>query len=538
MTTREAPSGASGPSALTRLAQLAESRPLVVFGVVFSSLWLLFDAVILSPNYGGEDIYYFKDPGINFVEHLGFVSRFTFGNPTFAYASYSQYPPVYPFLFGLYAKLFGVSVAANQLFNTLVGLAVGISGYCALEPALRAVNRRWSKWVAALVLAVCVALSFFRPEADRPDGMATAVALWALILIRTELRPSRAIAAGALCAATFFISPYVAIWTSIVAAILVIAQEKTLDRIARTGAWAVLGAVAAGAVALGLIALLLPGWLAQFAGVFTGATTHNETGGGYFVALLHGDLKGWLAGFSNIGDTRSSLITLAIAQIALLAALVWNGLAARRGDIPWAGLWITALVLVSPACIVFAPYQANYMRVTASMLLAAAAGITLLMPASTRPGYAIAILAGFLGLSLMSGPNGLREVLIRTTTGPSLKRAEAYIATHRTEFAGPGALMAAAPQSYMLWRQEGVRPLTTAYSGFKTPDDRARLTHVALSYIGSGDPSKPAMPDWPVAGEFSLSWSPSTPPRPRVLGLTLSRSSQTWESAIYSRQAK
>jgi hypothetical protein len=510
----------------------------VVFGVLFSILWVLFDAIFLAPNYGGEDIYYFKDPGINFVEHLGFVSRFTFGNPTFAYASYSQYPPVYPFLFGLYAKLFGVSVASNQLFNTLVGLGVGVSGYFALEPALRTVTPRWSKWVAALVLVVCVAFSFFRPENDRPDGMATAVALWVLILIRTRLTPSHALAAGALCAATFFVSPYVAIWTSIVAAILVIAQEKTLDRIVRTGAWAVFGAVAAGAVALGLIALLLPGWLAQFTGVFTGATTHNETGGGYFVALLHGDIKGWFAGFSNVGDMRPNLITLAIAQLALMAALVWNGLAARRGDIPWAGLWIAALVLVSPACIVVAPYQGNYMRVTASMLLAAAACMTLLMPASARPGYAIAILAGFLGLNLMWAPEGLREVLIRTATGPSLKRAEAYIATHRTEFEGPGALMAVAPQSYMLWRQEGVRPLTIAYSGFSAPEDRARLTHVALSYIGSGDPSKPTMPGWPVAGEFSLSWSPSTPQKPRMFGLALSRSSQTWESAIYSRQAK
>ncbi len=521
-----------------RISAVVKSNPLLVFAVLFSALWLLLDLVLLAPRFGGEDIYYFKDPGANFAQHLGFVSRFTFGNPTFQYATYSQYPPVYPFIFGLYAKIFGVSLVSNQVFNTLVGLLAGVSGYYVLRPALAALGARWSVLAAGLVFAVSVAFSFFQPETDRPDAMAVAMGLWALVLIRSGLNTPRAIAAGAICAATFFVSPFVAIWTSIVAAILVAAWEGSLKQIVRVGAWAVLGAVGAGILALAVIAVILPGWLAHFSGVFTGATTHNETGGGYFTALLHGDLRGWLAGFSNIKLTLPSLLTLVIAELGLLAAVCWNWVQARRGDVPWSGLWVAALVVVSPACLIIAPYQSNYMRLTAAMLLAGAACLTLLMPARAKPGYAIAIVAAFLCLNLMSAPELIREDLIRTTTRASLQRAKLYIDSHRADFDKPGSYFAVAPVTYMLWRQEGLRPLTITYSGFKAPEDRARLASLALTYIGSGDPEKPAAPDWPISDEFAPTWTPQLPQRPRLLKLPLSRGSQTWESAIYSRQAK
>src|ERR1700691_4363774 len=83
---------------------------------VFAVAWFCVDALLVPPGFGHTDIYYFKDSGINFAEGLGLTTRFTYGNPTFAYRDYAHYPPVYPLLFGLYAKLAGVTALSNQIF--------------------------------------------------------------------------------------------------------------------------------------------------------------------------------------------------------------------------------------------------------------------------------------------------------------------------------------------------------------------------------------------------------------------------------------
>ena len=98
--------------------------------------WLIVDGLLLPPSFGGTDIYYFKDPGINWATGLGFDSRFTFGNPTFDYNIYAQYPPLYPALFGLFSKLLGISALASQIFNATLGVALGVAGFLALKPAL------------------------------------------------------------------------------------------------------------------------------------------------------------------------------------------------------------------------------------------------------------------------------------------------------------------------------------------------------------------------------------------------------------------
>ncbi len=54
-----------------------------LFFVALALAWLICDALLLSPAFGSLDIYYFKDPGANFAQGLGFVSRFTYGNPSF-----------------------------------------------------------------------------------------------------------------------------------------------------------------------------------------------------------------------------------------------------------------------------------------------------------------------------------------------------------------------------------------------------------------------------------------------------------------------
>ena len=91
------------------------------------------------------------------------------------------------------------------------------------------------------------------------------------------------------------------------------------------------------------------------------------------------------------------------------------------------------------------------------------------------------------------------------------------------------------PSNYILWREKGLRPLTTTYSGLADPKSRERLRYVAVSYGGSGNPMQPHKPSWLAEPEYKLVLQPKLPQYASIFGLHVSRSSQTWESGIYIR---
>jgi hypothetical protein len=82
-----------------------------------------------------------------------------------------------------------------------------------------------------------------------------------------------------------------------------------------------------------VVAALLRDWFPAFIGVLTGATTHNEIGGGYFLALLKGDVRTWVSGFP-LAQFYVGLAKLLAVQGVLAGALV---LARVRFHVSWAG---------------------------------------------------------------------------------------------------------------------------------------------------------------------------------------------------------
>jgi hypothetical protein len=126
--------------------------------LIFIAAWFCVDGILIAPDFGQLDIYYFKDAGINFAEGLGLTTRFTYGNPTFAYRDYAQYPPIYPLTFGLYAKAAGVSALSNQLFNSLVAMLAGVAGFLALRPIIaRTVSGRSRAWLEPVIAIASIA---------------------------------------------------------------------------------------------------------------------------------------------------------------------------------------------------------------------------------------------------------------------------------------------------------------------------------------------------------------------------------------------
>jgi hypothetical protein len=518
---------------------LTSRRPLRsgVLLTVLALAWIVLDALCIPPGFGNTDIYYFKDAALNFAQGQGLVTRFTFGNPQFVYRDFSMYPPLYPALFGVWARLTGVSLWSSQLFNTCISVATGMLVYVALRRVVRAEGQ--AAGLGGVLVFLCAAsliTGFFAPAADRPDALGVMWGVGAILLSTAVGSRWRAVLAGVLCALALFTSPFAGLWTSLAIAACILgtsvgsaaALKAACGRLLLLG----LGGVGTGLLVLGALNVLLPGWFDGFFGVATGSKTNNETGGGYFLSLLHGDVRTWLHAFPfDLPSFYLGLAKLVAVQLALLGWILLNG--AGRGPV-WR---LAPLLLCSPLCLLTSPYQSNYLPMTAALALAAWGAFAPSVRGEASYPAASFITAAFAAVVMLGLPFVARDEIIRCSAGPSIDRAITYIAAHRSELAAADTLIVVSPTIYMLWRQEGLHPLISAYSGFNDGANRAHVKYVALSYPGSGDALRPQWPPWLDNREYFPVSSPALPQLAAVLGLRASRSSQTWESEVLQRRA-
>jgi hypothetical protein len=511
--------------------------------VTLALAWVLVDGVLLPPAFGQTDIYYFKDAGINFAEGRGLTTRFTYGNPSFAYRDYAHYPPVYPLLFGWYARAAGVSARSNQIFNSIIASLVGVLGFLALRPLCMAgrhpVHRVWME-IALAAASIVTGLCYLSD--DRPDGLAVAFGLGALMLSIRGRSSSSAVAAGALCALAAFTSPFAGVWTccAVTAGVCLAGgfpPHRPLSRVVQIG----LGGLGAALAALLLLRAFLPGWFDGFLGVATGSDSHNETGGGYFLALLHGDLATWWSGFGYSGaESYAPLARLAVVAAGLVCVIATDFRQSGGGRDASRHM---ALLALAPMALVIAPYQANYATITAALLIGAwasaeaarfAAGSALRSAPDNRA--AMIVIAVFCCNVIVTAPFEARELAVRSRTGGSMQRAVAFLATHRELLEAGTGYAAVSPAEYILWRQLKLHPLINIYSGFRDPQRRKAVRILALSYPGSSNLSLPQAAPFFPAGEYATGFEPVLPQPATLLGLRLSRSSQTWESAVLIRR--
>lgn len=515
----------------------SKANPILLCSFLSSAAWFVIEGFVLPPNFGGIDMYFFKDAGINFAQGLGLVTRFTFGNPSFEYQAYAVYPPVYALLFGYFVKLFGISAITNQIFNSAISLLLGVAAFLAIRPLASSFPARFAPYILAAILVIAVFTGFFFPESDRPDGLGVCFGLLALIVLNRGTNRQNEFVAGAICGIALMTSPFAGIWASMAVALVVVARPYTKSGLRRVPARLFLAASGGFAVvmlAVAVMAGLLPDWLPAFLGVLTGTTTHNETGGGYFLALLRGDVETWASGFPiGLSGYYVWLAKLLAVQGALIGALV---LSRFRFGLGWQGWPLVALLAASPLCLIISPYQVNYPPMTSALLLGAAASMIIGMAPGPRRYYAAAIAIGFAIVSMLSIPYKSREAIIRLETRPSLERALNFIARNKTAFDRSDQFLAVSPATYIIWRQAGLRPLTTVFSGFDDPGNRKSLAHVALAYPGSQDPFSPQRPRWLTSDEYHIEYQPDLPQLATLLGWQVSGSSQTWESAIYERR--
>ena len=414
-------------------------------------------------------------------------------------------------------------------------MALGLAGFLAVKPLIGREFPRLAPVLLGSLLVISVVASLFLPGVDRPDGLGICLGLVALIVLHRSAPGPGAVVAGVLCGVALLVSPYAGGFALIVVGIVVLDRhwrEEGLAAAIGGGLRTAAGAFGVLIVGAGLMVLFFPAWLPAFAGVFLGTTTQNETGGGYFLALLRGEFRVWLGAFP-VGDPYYfvALAKFVFVLVVLVAAAIVDCLRSGRTAF---GSAIVPLIVISPLCLIVMPYQGNYPPMSAVLVLGAIAGVALGIAPRSRRIYAVAVLVGFAGTCLLSLPERVRDTNVRIATRASMKPALEAIGQVRDRL-GDGYL-AVSPANYILWRQEGLRPLITTYSGLGLPENRQRLLYVAASYGGSGDRMMPQLPPWLTDSEFRLAHQPNLPQQVNILGLFVTNSSWTWESALYRRK--
>jgi hypothetical protein len=515
---------------------IADPRRLVV--LVLAMAWIVLDAGVVPPAFGDPDVYYFKDAALNFAQGQGLVTRFTYGTPGFDYRDFATYPPLYPWLFGIWSRFAGVSIFSNQVFNTLVAALVGIMVFTAVGLLLRSARLRIPGRYLVLLCILAIATGFFGPPADRPDGLGVALGVAGIVLSASAGSGWMNLLGGALCCLTVFTSPFAGIWTclaslaGIVGVSLWDARER--GRGARRLLWVASGGLGMAAVIVAALRLWLPGWFDGFLGVATGARTNNETGGGYFIALLLGHVATWAHAFPlALPSFYLGLAKLAVVQTALVCWIVTDRIRAGAGSPAWR---LIPLLLLGPLPLLTSPYQGNYPPMAAALLLAAWCAFAAQMPQESRrlaARTALVAVAVVMGLGL---PLVARDLAIRRAAGPSIERAEAFISAHHAELFAPDALVAVSPTTYMLWRQAGLHPLITVYSGLDDARNRERVRYVCLAYPGSSAALHAQRPAWLDDQEYRTVFRAALPQLATVLGHPISHSSQTWEPELLERR--
>lgn len=400
------------------------------------AIWLAFCIVTVQYEvaFPGPDVSQFKGPGVYFAQHglLGGINL-PFSPPNVP-AVYAFYPPVYPFVFGLWCKLVGVSLQASTIFDLLIRTLRALAIVGLLKPLIKKSDARGWLFVATMLLLVSLAPN----NEDRPDelGLLFGLASW-LVLSRGQ----SALAGGVLLGLSGATSPAAGLFSAI--GVVFICRT-------RTNAWraTVTTAVASVVTALATIVpivMLDPTAISRFmTGVRFNAVPYNQFGS-----------PGLPAGADFAQFLRHNVVHLKGGAALFPLLLILGGLtmwswkkadeAVRRAVFPA----LAAAVVFLPITIAVFPKEPIYPWFTCAGLVIVVFGLTL-----SHKRYRAVQVAIVCGMALFLGREG--KMMYDAFHRPASQTLEAAQARLLSEVPST-ARIAGWPDT--IFTLSGVRPL-------------------------------------------------------------------------------
>lgn len=166
-------------------------KPLSIYGKWVISLtlglWALVTGfiVLTECRFPGSDVFLFKEAAVNFALKSRLVAANLVYMPLDMELPFAHYPPVYPTVFGLWMKVFGIGLKQSLLFECFVrGLRSFLLGALIWRYLKTAFNDKQTRgWAAASVFFLFL-LSLVSTDDDRPDelGLVFGLSSWWLLL--------------------------------------------------------------------------------------------------------------------------------------------------------------------------------------------------------------------------------------------------------------------------------------------------------------------------------------------------------------------
>jgi hypothetical protein len=330
----------------------------IAFGLV---VWILI-FWIAAPRQAGTDVFVYRDAGCNLALGRGFYSLGLPGTDDFQSHLFASNGPAVPFLFGLFALLFGCNGYADTFFELLFAAMATLAVAALMEPAI---NRQW-KLIVAVLLGLVLPAGLVVTEADRPDMPSFAIFVFACLLARSQRRQLSHLVApvvAGLCALFFPFGGAIcglAVW-----AIVITATELNIRQQRKELAVVTLKLIGGFLLPIAVVMVFYraadpTAWLRFVGNGFgaqsgIGAVFHNGYGQLFYHAIFS-------SGPYSISLVFSSLV-VAVMVCYFSIKQIYHHFELREVILAM----VIVIMILSP--IVFFPKQNNYMAWTRSALL-------------------------------------------------------------------------------------------------------------------------------------------------------------------------
>jgi hypothetical protein len=514
----------------------------MVFAVGIA-LWMVF-IFFSPPRLPGGDVTCFKDPGINLAQGKGLVEIATPGNPTLTPRFYSNYPPLFPALYGLYVTQFGVSAKADSLFDFILSAGACVLFWFFVSPRYADRRGRVPCLILLGLLLMLLPVGPFWTQRERPDALGFIVVMASLWMGRGGLTPKRAFLAAFIAGIGSLISPFTFVLNGIAIGFIILIDGGPLLALRRpyNSKFLRLVAAACAGVVIPVASLFLVQWLndpetvARFISNVMGKSSQGKAGAGYFASLLAGDFRTYISAFSRFDSFRYKwmlahlIFVAAVTTICLIRAHTRTPTAQTRWQ-PLATIGLAAIPLL-----VF-PYQPCYMSLSAAMVMILFA---LLSGKNTDPGKlpdCWVALAGITFIALVAAPFMLREFVFAFQARDSYQKSIAIIRQFGSAPNRRCHFVAANATSYFLFKQAGFEVVEVAY--LQQPADIARMDMFAFNTRDEAS----HFPDWWEEDKMETVYLADKSPDLRLFGFTIKdvklfginiyKSCATWEPNLY-----
>ena len=507
------------------------------------AIWLLF-LLASPPRFPGGDVTCFKDPGVNLAQGRGLVEVITPANPTLVPKFYSNYPPLFPAVYGAYVSIFGIGAKADSIFDFVLSAAASVAFWFSVTPRHAAPGRRSLGLILLGILVLMLPVGPFWTQRERPDAMGFITMMASLWALRDGLTPKRVALSAFIAGLGSLISPFTFAMNGLALAIIILIEGEPLQSLRHPlkGRARLVAAAAAG-VTLPFGSLFLIQWLndpdsiARFVANATGKSTSGRAGTGYLANLLAGDLGTYFGAFRRFDSFRYKWM---LAHLIAVAAFTTFHLLRHHVTIRSPQSWMRpagVLILAGVPLIVF-PYQPCYMSLTAAMVLVLFVLLSRLggEPGARQGGWVAT--AGVGVLALVAVPFMIREFVAAFQARDSYRTAVAAI--QRIQLEAPDRIPVVATNApfYFLFKQPGFEAVEVAY--LTRPEDIAATDLFAFN---TGGEASYQFPTWWEADRMELVHHVGKIPDLVVFGITIPdislfginiyRSRATWEADIY-----